>query len=75
MYWSSDIPANLQIGLDTDDYYKVGEEDDLIKKMSEKLSENKIRSFGEILSAKFNWDKIAIETNNIYENLTAKNET
>jgi glycosyltransferase involved in cell wall biosynthesis len=66
----SDIPANLQIGLDHDDYFKVGDKDDLVKKMLEKLSSAKVRSFREILSVKFNWDKIALETNNIYKNLT-----
>ena len=71
----SDIPANLQIGLDKDDYFKVGDEEDLKGNILKKLSEFKKRSFGEILSANFNWDKIAIETNNIYENLTIKNET
>jgi len=66
----SDIPANLQIGLAKDDYYKVGDEDNLKGNILKKLSEFKKRSFDEILSIKFNWDKIAIETNNIYENLT-----
>lgn len=66
----SDIPANLQIDLDKDDYYKVGDEDNLKGNIIKKLSELKRRSFDEILSIKFNWDKIAIETNNIYENLT-----
>jgi starch synthase len=71
----SDIPANLQIGLDNDDYYEVGNEDNLKGNILKKLSGYKRRSFGEILSIKFNWDKIAIETNNVYENLTIKNET
>lgn len=71
----SDIPANLQIALDTDDYYKVGDEEELTKNILKKLSGFKKRSFGEILSTKFNWDKIAIETNNIYLNLTIKDET
>lgn len=66
----SDIPANLQIALDADDYFKVGDEEDLKLKILRKLSESKSRSFDEILSVKFNWDKIATETNNIYTNLT-----
>jgi glycosyltransferase involved in cell wall biosynthesis len=71
----SNIPANLQIGLNQDDYFKVGDEEDLKSKITEKLSENKKRFFSEILSVRFNWDKIAIETNNIYQQLTLKNET
>jgi alpha-maltose-1-phosphate synthase len=66
----SDIPANLQIGLDKDDYYPVGDEESLKEKIKDKLSDNKNRSFDELLSSKFNWDEIAMETNIIYENLT-----
>jgi glycosyltransferase involved in cell wall biosynthesis len=71
----SDIPANLQIGLDKEDYYKVDDEEDLKGNIIKKLSEYRTRSFNEILSVRFNWDKIAIETNNIYTNLTINNET
>jgi alpha-maltose-1-phosphate synthase len=66
----SDIPANLQIALDADDYFKVGDEEELKLKILRKLSDSKNRSFDEILSLRFNWDKIATETNNIYTNLT-----
>ena len=66
----SNIPANLQVDLEEDDYYMVGDEEKLKESLLKKLSANKSRSFGEILSTKFNWDKIAIETNSIYENLT-----
>lgn len=71
----SDIPANLQIALNKDDYYKTGDEENLKVNIIKKLSESKPRHFDEILSTKFNWDKIAAETNNIYTNLTIKNET
>ena len=71
----SNIPANLQIELNQDDYFRVGDEDDLKSKITEKLSVYKKRFFDEILSNRFNWDKIAIETNNIYEQLTIKDET
>ena len=72
---ASDIPANLQIELNKDDYFRVGDEEELKTKIKEKLSGNNKRSFGEILSVRFNWDKIAHETNNIYKKLTIKNET
>lgn len=71
----SDIPANLQLDLNKDDYFKVGDEESLKEAIIRKLSEPKIRSFDEILSAKFNWDNIAIATNNIYKNLIVKHET
>jgi starch synthase len=71
----SNIPANLQIELNQDDYFRVGDEEDLKSKITEKLLADKKRFFNEILSVRFNWDKIAIETNNIYEQLTIKDET
>jgi starch synthase len=71
----SNIPANLQIQLDPEDYFEVGDEEDLKSRILVKLSMDKKRYFSEILSVRFNWDKIAIETNNIYEQLIEKNET
>ena len=65
----SDIPANLQIGLNEDDYFLTGNEEVLKEKILGKLSHSTERSFGEILSDRFNWDKIASETNNIYQSL------
>ena len=65
----SDIPANLQIGLNEDDYFLTGNEEVLKEKILGKLSHTTQRSFGEILSDRFNWDKIASETNNIYQSL------
>ena len=67
----SDIPANLQIGLDDDDYYSVGDEEKLIEAIIKKISEFKNRSFDDILSTKFNWDNIAKQTDCIYKKLIA----
>lgn len=66
---ASDIPANLQIGLTDDDYFKVGDEDYLATSIKRKLSNNKRRDYREILIKKFNWDNIALETANVYKNL------
>jgi starch synthase len=68
----SNIPANLQIELNQDDYFRVGDEEDLRLKIREKLSIKKNRSFSETLSDRFNWEKIAVETNDIYKQLTIK---
>ncbi len=65
---ASDIPANLQVGLDTNDYFKVGDENDLAEKMIKKLSERKENNFSEFLSERFNWDKIAMDTYKFYNN-------
>jgi len=69
---ASDIPANLQVGLNKDDYFRVGDADDLAKNIVYKISFNKERDYREILIRKFNWDNIALETVNIYKNLFAK---
>lgn len=65
---ASDIPANLQVGLDKDDYFKVGDEDDLSEKIVLKLKSGKENNFSEILRLRFNWDKIAHDTYNTYIN-------
>lgn len=65
---ASDIPANLQVGLDKDDYFKVGDEYDLREKIVSKLKSGKENNFSEILNRRFNWDKIAHETYNTYIN-------
>lgn len=71
---ASDIPANLQIGLDTDDYFKVGDENDLRDKMVKKLISRKEHNYNKFLSERFNWDKIALDTYNTYKNYINSNE-
>jgi glycosyltransferase involved in cell wall biosynthesis len=44
---ASDIPANIKVGLDTDDYFKVGDENDLRLKIITKLTERKEHDFRE----------------------------
>jgi glycosyltransferase involved in cell wall biosynthesis len=65
----SDIPANLQVGLEKDDYFSVGDEEGLKTGILKKLEDCNKRSFSEILSSRFNWETIAVETNNIYNQL------
>lgn len=70
---ASNIPANLQIELNQDDYFKVGDENVLAESIMRKLSVNNERNYKEILINKFNWDIICRETINIYENVVASN--
>jgi glycosyltransferase involved in cell wall biosynthesis len=72
---ASNIPANLQVGLNEDDYFIVGDEDDLAKNIILKLSLNNDRDYREILIKKFNWDNITLETVDIYKSLFIENET
>lgn len=65
---ASDIPANLLVGLDEEDYFRVGDENDLKGKILKKIQSQKANDFREILKQRFNWDRIAHETYNIYKN-------
>ena len=66
---ASDIPADLQIGLEETDYFKVGDEEDLSRAIIKKLSVENKRSFSKVLSEKYNWEKIVSDTMNIYKKL------
>lgn len=66
---ASDIPENLQINLNEDDYFRVGDEEDLSKAITKKLSSESSRSFDKTLFDNFNWDKIALDTYDIYQKL------
>jgi len=66
---ASNIPANLQIGLAEEDYFNTGDEDSLSAAMIKKLATENKKSFREVLSVRFNWDKIVTETNDIYKKI------
>lgn len=71
---ASDIPANLQISLNEDDYFRVGDEEALSVALTRKLTAVNPRSFDETLFMMFNWEKIARDTNEIYQKLKIANE-
>lgn len=64
----SDIPANLEVRLDKDMYFKVGDIDEL----AEKLQKNISSPFQHINydMSKYNWDNIAEQTSIIYQKYT-----
>lgn len=66
---ASNIPANLQVGLEEDDYFTVGDEDALKEKILTKISGNPERNYLDFLTTNFNWNNIAEETYNIYKKL------
>jgi glycosyltransferase involved in cell wall biosynthesis len=68
---ASDIPANMQISLNEEDYFPVGNENALKDKIISKLSRFVKHNYQEILAKNFNWDKIAAETYNIYKSITS----
>ena len=63
----SDIPANMEVGLPEDDYFRCGDEMDLLNKLNCKLS--KSSSLTKYDMTKYDWDLIAQQTNTIYESI------
>lgn len=62
----SNIPANLEVSLDKEDYFNVGDIKNLSEKLEKKLLESKVRDFTKLIREKYNWDIIAVQTENVY---------
>jgi len=65
----SDIPANLEVKLEEDDYFIVGDVKNLKIKLIKKMKKNTKRNFIEIIKNKYNWDNIAKQTFRVYKNI------
>lgn len=63
----SDIPANLEVGLPQNDYFHVGNVDELAKKLNDVIT-HPVEHI-EYDMTKYDWDKIAKEVKDIYCNL------
>lgn len=63
----SDIPANLEVGLDKESYFKVGNIDELSNKLSTIVSSP--YSTVRYDMSKYNWDVIAEQVYNLYTKL------
>ena len=66
----SDIPANIEVGLDDEYYFKVGNIDELTEKLKQIIREP-YKRINYNMEA-YNWDKIADQTLKVYENLLKK---
>jgi len=66
---ASDIPANSEIRLDKNDYFRTGDEEALAQAILKKLSVPSRRSFRHVLSERYDWDIITEETNQVYQTL------
>ncbi|MFI3238974.1 MAG: glycosyltransferase family 4 protein [Bacteroidales bacterium] len=66
----SDIPANLEVGLEQSVYFQMGNIDELTKKLDIELN----RDFKNIKydMSKYNWDTIAAQTMNVYSKILKK---
>jgi len=71
----SDIPANLEVALNPERYFRCGDINDLVKKMDYLLnkvwSANEKEGFLRQIEEKYNWDKIADQTIAVYEKVLA----
>lgn len=65
----SDIPANLEVGLKKDDYFKVGNINSLSSILQERISNPVERDFISIIEEKYNWNHIAENTITVYKSL------
>ena len=70
---ASDIPGNKEIELPAERYFKCGDVGDLRKKMEilleKKLSEEEQQEIRKQIEEKYNWDKIAEQTIEVYRKL------
>lgn len=65
----SDIPANKEVQLHDDDYFRVGNVDALTNSLKNKLKSQKMTSYIDIVKEKYNWDDIAYQTKKIYDSI------
>ena len=63
----SDIPANMEVGLDKDSYFKVGD----VSELSNKLEDIILSPYSTVKydMSKYNWDKIAKQVLDIYKSI------
>ncbi len=66
----SDIPANKEVELPAERYFRCGDIDDLKKKMEvlleKELSEEERQEIRNQIEKKYNWDRIAEQTIEVY---------
>ena len=72
----SDIPANKEVELPAERYFPCGDIHDLKKKMEvlleKKLSEEEQQEIRKQIGEKYNWDKIAAQTIEVYRKVLAR---
>ncbi len=74
----SDIPANLEVGLKKERYFKCGDVDDLKESierlLSYEFSDNEKHEMLKKVLEDYNWEKIAKQTVEVYEKVLSDNE-
>jgi len=67
---ASDIPANLEEPLPRDCFYPVGNTKALSQKITDRLAHGTKMDCKEVIQEFYNWDKIAVQTANVYREIT-----
>jgi len=71
----SDIPANKEVDLPAERYFRCGDVDDLKSKMEilldKELTENEKQALRRLIAEKYNWNKIADQTIAVYRKALA----
>ena len=70
---ASDIPANLEVGLDADHYFKLGNIDDLAAHLkdfsTQQLSAKQRSEIQKWVAERYNWAEIAAKTMQVYHSI------
>jgi len=62
----SNIPANKEVELEDDDYFEVGNVQQLRGKLISKLESNTLPEYSDLIKKKYNWDLVAKQTFSSY---------
>jgi len=66
----SDIPANIEVSLNIKYYFKVRQIEELADKIKKILSQSRSNNdYSDLINTNYNWNKIALETNHIYNSI------
>ncbi len=69
----SDIPANMEVDLDHENYFKVGDIKELSHKLERKLQGDRgSNSFRKVIEENYDWDSIAKQTYNVYKSVSLR---
>jgi alpha-maltose-1-phosphate synthase len=63
----SDIPANIEIGLNEQLYFNCGDTEELSEKMKIRLESDLNFDFTKLLKEKYDWNNIALQTIEVYK--------
>lgn len=69
---ASDIPANTEVPLPRECFFKTGDVNELANKLSEFVNSPVQRNYRQIVDEFYNWDKIADQTLEVYKGLVQR---